>query len=125
MEIIGAANTQFRDFSMTQQRHESEIGRFQEIFNQAMENQANPAEGSVVDRAAIRQAAEMFESYFLQIMFREMRKTTLNENSFIPKSHAEKIFIEMMDEQVSKDAAAAGGIGLADMIYNQMTRHLD
>ena len=121
--IIGISNTHFRDFTMTQHQHETEIGRFQEMFNQAL--QANPAEGSVLDRTAIREAAEMFESYFLQMMFREMRKTTLNENSFIPKSHAEKIFTDMMDEQVSKDAAAAGGIGLADMIYRQMTRHLE
>jgi Rod binding domain-containing protein len=125
MEIIGASNAQFRDFATSQHQHEAEIGRFREIFDQVMENQINPTQGSVVDRAEIRKAAEMFESYFLQIMFREMRKTTLNENSFIPKSHAEKIFTEMLDEQVSKDAAAAGGIGLADMIYKQMTRHLD
>ncbi|MCL2500183.1 MAG: rod-binding protein [Defluviitaleaceae bacterium] len=125
MEIIGAYNTQFRDFSMTQQRHESELGRFSDMFSQAMGNSAGPVENNAIDRAEIRNAAEMFESYFLQIMFREMRRTTLNENSFIPKSHAEEVFTEMMDEQVSKDAASAGGIGLADMIYKQMTRHLD
>jgi Rod binding domain-containing protein len=125
MEIISSTNTQFRDFATTQQRHEAEVGRFQEMFNQALESQINPSAGATVDRAAIRQAAEAFESYFLQMMLREMRKTTLNENSFIPKSHAEKIFTDMLDERVSKDAAAAGGVGLADMIYRQMTRHLD
>ncbi|MCL2203071.1 MAG: rod-binding protein [Defluviitaleaceae bacterium] len=126
MEIISASNTQLRDLAMTQQRHSSEIGRFQEMFAQAMDNRIDPShEGTVLDRAAIRHAAEVFESYFIQMMFREMRKTTLNENSFIPKSHAEKIFTSMKDEEVSKQAAAAGGIGLADMIYRQMTRHLD
>ncbi|MCL2603169.1 MAG: rod-binding protein [Defluviitaleaceae bacterium] len=125
MEIIGSYNAQFRDFAVSQNQHEAELGRFQNIFAQAVENRTNPTSENAIDRAEIRHAAEMFESYFLQIMFREMRRTTLNENSFIPKSHAEKIFTEMMDEQVSKDAAAAGGIGLADMIYKQMTRHLD
>jgi flagellar protein FlgJ len=115
--ITGIANTHFRDFTLSQHQHETELGRFQEVFNRAVENQA--------DRAEIRKAAEMFESYFIQMMFRELRKTTLNENSFIPKSHAEKIFTDMLDEQVSKDAAASGGLGLADMIYKQMTRHLD
>jgi flagellar protein FlgJ len=118
MEITSITGTQIREAAMNQRRHEAEIDRFRELFDQAVETQG-------VDRAAIRNAAEMFESYFLQIMFREMRRTTLNENSFIPKSHAEKVFTEMMDEQVSKDAAAAGGIGLADMIYRQMTMHLD
>jgi len=128
MEILSSTSTQFRDFHTTQHTHEQTVGRFQEMFNQALEARpaaADPNAGSVVDRAALRHAAEMFESYFLQMMFREMRSTTLNENSFMPKSHAEKIFTDMLDEQVSKDAAAAGGMGLADMIYRQMTRHLD
>ena len=75
---------------------------------------------------AIRYAAETFESYFIQMMFREMRRSseTLNENSFIPRSQAERIFTEMLDEETAISAAANGGIGLADMIYNQMTRHL-
>jgi len=130
MEIISATNTQMRNFAMDQQQHEAQMGQFQAIFQQMMD--AQPATGTgaanappAVDRAAIRDAAEMFESYFLQIMFREMRRTTFNEQGFLPKSHAEKIFTEMMDEEVSKSAAAAGGIGIADMIYRQMTRHLD
>jgi flagellar protein FlgJ len=118
MEIISASNTQFRDFTAAHQRHETEINRFREIFDRATESQE-------VDRAAIRNAAEMFESYFLQLMFREMRKTSENERTFIPKSHAERIFTDMMDEEVAKNAASAGGVGLADMIYKQMTRHLD
>lgn len=127
MEIIGASNTQFRDFAMTQHRHETEVNQFRDILNAAMEHQINPVEGTVVDRAAIRNAAEMFESFFINMMFREMRRTSqnLNENSFIPQSHAERIFTEMMDEQIAEKAARAGGIGLADMIYRQMTRHLD
>ena len=123
--IMGNTSSQFRDFTVAQQTHEQTVGQFQHLFNQAIESRDNPNAGSVVDRAAIRQAAEMFESYFLQMMFREMRNTTLNENSFIPKSHAERIFQDMLDEEVSDQAAAAGGMGLADMIYRQMTRHLD
>ena len=130
MEIIGASNAQFRDFAMTQNRHETEMNQFRSLFDAALENagQTGPDhEGTVLDRAALRDAAEMFESFFLNMMFREMRRTSahLNENAFIPKSHAERIFTEMMDEQVAEDAARAGGIGIADMIYRQMTRHLN
>ncbi|MCL2187681.1 MAG: rod-binding protein [Defluviitaleaceae bacterium] len=132
MEILSSTGTQFRDFHMTQGRHDADIGRFQEVLNRAVEEQqANGLrpgeEGGVTDRAAIREAAEMFESYFIQMMFREMRRSseTLNEDSFIPRSQAERIFTEMLDERTAKDAAANGGIGLADMIYSQMTRHLN
>ena len=146
MEIMGSTATQFREFQMAQGRHDAGMGRFQEVLNQAFEaqNQAQgelqkidgeqvasslrPGEaGGVTDRAAIREAAVMFESYFIQMMFREMRRSseTLNENSFIPRSQAERIFTEMLDEETAIQAAENGGIGLADMIYKQMTRHLD
>jgi len=128
MGTMGASNAQFRDFAMTQQRQEAEIGQFQRILTNAMERQTNPvADVPQINRAEIREAAEKFESYFINLMFREMRRTTqnFNEGSFIPQSHAERIFTEMLDEAVAEDAARAGGIGLADMIYRQMTWHLD
>jgi flagellar protein FlgJ len=128
MDISGISNSQFRDFAVTQNRQEAEVNRFRDLLATAMEGQVGPNhEGTVLDRAEIRNAAEMFESFFINMMFREMRRTSahLNENSFLPKSHAEKIFTEMMDEQVAENAARAGGIGIADMIYKQMTRHLN
>jgi len=72
--------------------------------------------------AEIKTAAEAFESYFLQIMLREMRSTIPNDNTFIPRSQAEEIFTDMLDEQVAKESTKAGGIGLANMIIQQMTR---
>ena len=76
---------------------------------------------SAEERAAIQEAAEAFESYFLQIMLREMRRT-IPENELIPKSQAERIFTEMLDEEMAKDMARAGGIGLAQVMVQQMTR---
>ena len=38
------------------------------------------------------------------------------------KSNAEKLFQEMLDQEVSKTAANQGGIGLADMMYKQLER---
>jgi len=74
------------------------------------------------EKAAIREAAETFESYFIQIMLREMRKTIPDEGGLIPRSQAERIFTEMLDEQKSIEMARAGGIGLADVIVKQLTR---
>ncbi|MCL2015711.1 MAG: rod-binding protein [Defluviitaleaceae bacterium] len=72
--------------------------------------------------AEIQYAAEAFESYFLQIMLREMRNTIPDDNGFIPRSQAERIFTDMLDEQIAREATTAGGIGLATMIVQQMTR---
>ena len=74
------------------------------------------------EKQAIRDAAEAFESYFLQIMLREMRRTIPDDGGIIPRSQGERIFTEMLDEQKAIDMARAGGIGLGQMIIEQMTR---
>jgi flagellar protein FlgJ len=73
------------------------------------------------DAAELRKACEGFESYFLQIMFREMRGTGLRAEGVFAKSGAERIFEDMLYEEYSKTAASRGGIGLADMLYRQLS----
>ena len=70
------------------------------------------------DESGLKKACESFESYFLQIMFREMRST----GGFVAKSNAEMIFEDMLYEEYSKTAASMGGIGLADMMIRQLRR---
>ena len=72
------------------------------------------------DTVRVRKACEGFESYFLQTMFREMRKTSLNDGGIFAKSSAEAIFEDMLYEEYAKAAAAKGGVGLADMMYRQL-----
>ena len=85
---------------------------FERALNTAVENRED---------AEIMRAAREFESYFLQMMLKEMRKTVPRDGLF-PKSRAEEIFEGMLDEETAKNAADAGGIGLAQLIYDQMTR---
>jgi len=79
------------------------------------------------DRAEIMDACKQFESYFLQMMFRQMRQTSmqLSEDGFMPVGRAEETFQDLLDEEYSKKATNAGGIGLATFMYKQMTRGLD
>ena len=114
MEINSIGNSNIQDIIATHRNQNVEVERFQSMFNEA------------TTRAEVRQAAEMFESYFLQLMFREMRKSDFGERGFLPKSNAEKIFTDMLDEEMAKQASTTGnGMGLADMIYKQMTRLWD
>jgi len=122
MDVTGIfSSTNTRMTSLEHAARDNELGHFQRIFESAVDARNNP---DGVDRAQIRQAAEMFESYFLQMMFREMRRTNFNEDGLIPRSNAEKIFTEMLDETMADTAASRGGFGLADMLYKQMTRDL-
>lgn len=122
MEIsnVFSSTIESRAAIMQVQNRENEFSQFQEILEQALGRQDLTLEES--ERAQIRQAAEMFESYFLNMMFRQMRSVNFDEDGFLPRGNAERIFTEMLDEVISDTAAAQGGFGLADMLYMQMTR---
>ena len=70
----------------------------------------------------LKEACVHFESYFLNMMFKSMRKTVVSSDGIFAKSNAEKIFQEMFDEETSKKMAGQGGIGLADMMYKQLSK---
>ena len=75
------------------------------------------------DPEKLMEACKAFESFFLQLMFKEMRNTIPdNKGTAFEKSNAEKIFTGMLDEQISIMAANNGGIGLAAFMFRQMTR---
>ncbi|MBF4694525.1 rod-binding protein [Fusibacter ferrireducens] len=67
------------------------------------------------DETEIREAAEQFESFFINMLFKEMRKT-VQEGGLIEKSNARANFESMLDEEMSKKITEAGGIGLTDMM---------
>jgi len=89
-----------------------------ESFKDALESAVAAA-----DDKELLSACKEFESYFIQMMLREMRKTVDTSARLIPKSNAENIFQDMLDEQYASEAAKNGrGIGLAEMMYKQMKR---
>ena len=90
-----------------------------EGFRAALENAVRQK-----DEARLHKACEDFESYFLQIMFREMRKSSLRAGGIFAKSNSEEIFEDMLYEEYSKTAASKGGVGLADMMYRQLSNNI-
>lgn len=88
-------------------------------FQETLENAAASQNDS-----ELLSACQDFEGYFLQMMFKEMRKTVDTSSSFIPKSNTEEIFQDMLDEEYAVQTAKNGrGIGLAEMMYTQMKRN--
>ncbi len=115
MDVNTIANSALQTYMAGSQRQAEEIGQFQSVLDRAMEDK------DAVDKKEVLEACKSFESYFIQTMFREMRKTSLDDGGFIGKSNAENIFTDMLDEEVSKQASEGGGIGLAAMMYKQLT----
>lgn len=84
--------------------------------------------GATIDTSAIsagkeskklREACEGFEAIFLDMVFQEMRKT-VPDDPLIGTSNAEKTWRAMLDTQLMKDIASSGGVGIADMMYDQL-----
>ncbi len=72
-------------------------------------------------RRKLYEAAEEFEGYFLEKMFREMKKN-IPKGGLIDGGYAEEIFDEMLlTERVGKMAHEME-FGLAESIYSQMQR---
>ncbi len=71
---------------------------------------------------ALRAAAQQFEAMFLQEMMRTMREATIKSD--LLESGAITTFEGMFDKEVSMQMAKKGGMGLADMMVQQMKKNL-
>lgn len=70
----------------------------------------------------LREACEGFESIFIQKMWQEMRNAV--PKTGILSGREERFWQDMYDQELSKSMTSAGGIGLADMMYEQLSRNL-
>jgi len=70
----------------------------------------------------LMKASQDMESFFLYMLLKEMRKT-VTETPLFHGGRSEEIFRDMMDEEQSKKMASSGqGIGIAKMLYEQLSR---
>lgn len=67
----------------------------------------------------LKDVAKLYEKHFLGEMVKAMRGT-VSESELIKSSQGEKIFKEQLDQQYVEKWGDKGGIGLGDMIYNQL-----
>lgn len=68
----------------------------------------------------LKNASKMYEQHFLNEMTKAMRATIHRDDGFMKPNMAENIFQEKLDDQYTETWANKGGIGLADMIYQQL-----
>lgn len=96
----------------TQEKETIETNAFKEALEKAATDK---------DLTKLKEASQEFEAYFVNTLFKEMRKT-IQDGGLVEKSEATTTFEEMLDEEMSKTISKNGGMGLADMIYNNMLR---
>ena len=67
----------------------------------------------------LKDACEGFEAMLLSIMYKEMRNT-VPKNQLFGDDNAHDIWQSMLDSAMMEEAAKTGGIGLADVLYQQL-----
>lgn len=72
--------------------------------------------------AALRKVAKEFESMYIRMMLKSMRKASLGDPLF--DSDAGKMYRSMFDNQLAIDMSNHGGFGLAKMLMQQLQRYI-
>jgi flagellar protein FlgJ len=114
---VGSYNTSITQASLAK-TEQNKAEAFQKVLNSAAASK---------DEAALEKACKEFETYFINYLFKQMQNSVNSINNgegIIKKSQGEQIFTEMLTEEYSKTATAQGGIGLADMMYKQLSKNL-
>lgn len=79
-----------------------------------------PEEKAIKQDGQLRDAAKMYEGHFLNSMVKAMRTTVGQEDGLVKRNMAEKIFTEQLDQKTVDAWTDKGGVGIADLIYNQI-----
>lgn len=75
----------------------------------------------IKSREKARETAEDFEAMFLTLMVEEMFKGISTDTMF-GGGEGEKMFRSMMSEEYGKTMAKNGGVGISDMVMNEILK---
>jgi flagellar protein FlgJ len=71
------------------------------------------------DPEKLKEVCQQFEAIFIQQMYKEMRNT-VPEDGLIPRGNADSIYTQLQDMEAAKLTAEQGGIGLAELMLEQL-----
>jgi len=73
------------------------------------------------EQAALRRACQDFESVLISLMIKGMRETVPQSDSMLYGGFGEDIYRSMMDEEIARNISRCPGMGLAEIIYRQLS----
>jgi len=85
-----------------------------------------PSANTKLDKAHadLKKAAQGFESYFVDQMLKEMRKSIPKDDFLGDSDHQQEIFQDMSDQAVADNAAKTGSFGIANSLYQELSKSL-
>ena len=104
--------------AMAQQAKAQEMVR----FKQQMDTLKQRLEQGPGKEKELRQACMDFEAVFMGNLWKEMQATVPKEGYLHGKT--DEMYLGMFEQPFSEHLAASGGIGLADMLYDQLASRL-
>lgn len=103
-------DTSFLTSQISQAKSFADMQQFTELRAQARDN----------PEASKGEVAAQFESIFVKMMITSMRDASVPLESGLFSSNQSKMYERMMDQQLSMNIAANGGLGLAELIERQL-----
>lgn len=76
------------------------------------------------DKKKLYESCQELESVFLNKVYEAMRNT-IPDGGLIEKSFAMKTFESMLDQEYAKQSSKTGTVGLAEILYKQLSASLD
>ena len=92
------------------------------LLNQAITQAPKVQRGKGQDPQELKGVAQQFEAIFLQQMFKEMRNT-VPEDGLIERGNADDMYTQMQDAEAAKVMSERGGIGLADLMLQELLKN--
>ncbi|RMD86661.1 MAG: flagellar biosynthesis protein FlgJ [Candidatus Dadabacteria bacterium] len=81
------------------------------------------APSKAAEEAKLKKACQQFEALFLSQMMAQMRKS-IPKGGLFGGGQEQEMFMGMLDEERAKAWAQDGGVGLANMLFQQMRKNL-
>ena len=94
------------------QKVQGEEKDFEAVLSEAMESK---------DDQALKEACQEIEQYMLSSIFKQMKASTQTGEGLIEKGDYEEMFEDYLVDEQCKTMCEAGGVGLADMMYKQLS----
>lgn len=94
------------------QKVQGEGKDFETVLSEAVESK---------DDKALKEACKEIEQYMLSSIFKQMKASTQTGERLIEKGDYEEMFEDYLVDEQCKTMCEAGGVGLTDMMYKQLS----
>src|SRR4051794_8164192 len=76
------------------------------------------------EKTRVTKATQDFESVFIGMMLKQMRKSMAGDNALFGKSSESKIYQDMMDDSLAQQMSRTGTFGIAKAMVKSMENRL-